>query len=73
MLHEQSRQALKRKAVNTRARAFFDRADRSLDFADVTVGRDYVHFDGLDVVLDALKLVVSVHVANEEAAESVNL
>ena len=54
--------------MNTRAETFFDRSNRALDFADMTIGRDDVQLDRSEFVVDAVEFVVTVYVADVESA-----
>ena len=46
VLDEEAREALERQTMRAGAQTFLDGADGALQFADETVGEDYVEFDG---------------------------
>ena len=48
----------------TGAEALLDGANRPLNFADVTVGRDDVHVNRPYIFADAFKLIVCMNVAH---------
>ena len=62
------RNALERQAVDGGAESLFDSLDGPLDFADVTIGRDNVHVDQVDIFPDAFKFVVGVNVNDNKTA-----
>lgn len=59
---------MEREAVHTSAKSLLDGANGALNLAHVTVSRDNVHGDGVNVFTDALKFVISVNVADVETA-----
>ena len=64
-------ETFERKTVCARAQAFFDGAYGALDLADVAVGGNNVECNRQEGGSRALELVVTVHVANDEASRCV--
>ena len=71
--HEDFGKPFERQTVNTRAEALLDRANRPLNFADVTVSRDHIHVNGVKRVADASELVVNMKVADPETTAVIEL
>jgi hypothetical protein len=66
--NEQFGEASEREAMDARTEALFDGSDRAFNFANVAISRNNVQLDGPKLVTDALKFMISMHVANIKTA-----